>query len=130
MIRAVSWMIKTALFAAFILVLGNWIHWGGKTVSDQVKTEMSQVQRSGAASSLKTWERRLGKEVKEDATTGLSHKVMKIKKSIQAELPSDSTTSNSDGADGDKIPSSERQKLRALIQELNTSTSANISHEN
>lgn len=144
MIRALSGLIKTCLFAAVILILGNWIHWGGKSVSEQVKTEMTQVGQSKAAGSLKRW----GKQVKGDVAAEVTPKIYKevsgkvvekstklIKaakakvKTIESQAGLDSAQVDSP-SDGDKIPSSERQKLRALIQELNTSTSATLSHDN
>ena len=43
MLKIIGWIIKSALFAVLVLVLGNWIHWGDKTVSDQIKTKMGST---------------------------------------------------------------------------------------
>ncbi|MGZ3699951.1 MAG: hypothetical protein ACXVCH_17800 [Bdellovibrionota bacterium] len=96
MLKAIGWAVKVAVFAAVVLVLGNRIRIGSKTVSDQVRTGLAHAERSEIAGDMRDWATKLT----QDARRGLQ------KKSL---------------APREEIPSSERQKLRALIQELNSS---------
>lgn len=107
MIRAIGWCIKVTLFAGVILVLGNWIKWGNKTVSDQVKTQISHAERSDIAGALKKWTNTVTDEAKNGAAK--SSLFEKRRSEVRPQ---------------ERIPSSERQKLRALIQELNGSKTA------
>lgn len=138
MIHAIGWLIKTAFFAAFILVLGNWVHWGGRTVSEQVKNEMKQVERSRIGADvadqverLEGWTKNAKGAITTHVSQGISPQVSQhlkkppMKATSVPSTPTSVSPSASVG-DGDKIPPSERQKLRALIQELNTSTSAHL----
>jgi hypothetical protein len=122
MIHAMGWLIKITLFSILILVLGNWIHWNGRTVSDQVKTQISHAERSGLASSIRRWTNNVAQDVRseghEEARKTIRHKSENRPKEMEPAEASD------DVKPMEKIPSSERQKLRALIQELNTTTSA------
>src|SRR6185312_9150448 len=94
MLKALGWTLKIAMFAALVLVLGNYIHVGGRTVSDQVRTGLAHAERSDLASDVKDWATRLTK----DARKGASRHAREA-----------------------EIPSSEKQKLRDLIRELNSS---------
>ncbi len=120
MINAMGWLIKITLFSLLILFLGNWIHWNGKTVSDQVKTQIAHAERSDIATSIRKWTGNVTHDVRHQARKPARH---------ASPETSDDTASYKSGEPAEvtpmeKIPSSERQKLRALIQELNTSTSA------
>lgn len=48
MLRILGWMIKTTVFTVFILIAGHWIRWHGVTLSDHIKTGMSQVERTAS----------------------------------------------------------------------------------
>ncbi|MFL5813576.1 MAG: hypothetical protein ACJ763_08360 [Bdellovibrionia bacterium] len=127
MIHAMGWLVKITLFSIFILVLGNWIQWNGRSVSDQVKTQISHAERSDFANSIRRWTG----NVAHDVRNGAAHKSVRHKnESRPKEVASQETSSEetneapADVQPMEKIHSSERQKLRALIQELNTSTSA------
>ncbi len=100
MLKAIGWLVKLAVFSVVILVLGNWLRWDGKTVSDQIRTHLSQAERSDTVSSVRKW----AGSLVEDARRGTSR------------------LSNPDQfASKEEIKASERQKLRALIRELNRS---------
>jgi hypothetical protein len=132
MIHAMGWLVKITLFSILILVLGNWIQWNGKSVSDQVKTQISHAERSNIATSIRRWTGNVTQDMRNGATRkGAHHKVETRAKEVSYQETEDAGTSteSSQLASGEakpmeKIQSSERQKLRALMQELNTSTSA------
>ncbi|MEK6578827.1 MAG: hypothetical protein AABZ55_06340 [Bdellovibrionota bacterium] len=103
MLRLLGWLIRAAVFALVVLVLGNWFQYKGKTLSDQVRTGMAQAERTSVYKEAKTW----ANQVK--SKTGFNHKVTKIAPKANPEI-----------SDED-LPASERQKLKALIHELNGS---------
>ncbi len=108
MFKAIGWLIKLSLFTTLVLVLGNYFKWGGKTVSDQVKTQMSKAESLELPSippSVRGWTRSLVGDAKRGAK---SSKPRPIENELRPE-------------DGTEIPSSERQKLKTLIRDLNTS---------
>ena len=43
--RLLFWPLKLALFTLAILVLGHVVHFRGRTVSDQVKVQISSLQK-------------------------------------------------------------------------------------
>ena len=108
MLKLVGFFFKLATFAALILVLGNWIEWDGKTISDQVRLKMSHAERSPAISSIRHW----AEKITHDAHKGIQRKL-------------DHTTDNSRSTEEEEILPSERQKLKALIRELNGSHKRN-----
>jgi hypothetical protein len=117
MIKAIGWIIKVSVFAALVLVAANWVRVGGKTVSDQVKTQMSHAERSELVGTVKDW-----------ATTVTKDAQRSFEKRANlhntARPPNPMLRSSEDGNAGDRsseFPSSERQKLQALIRELNAS---------
>ena len=97
MFRALFWVLKVAIFSLIVLALGNWVHWRGKTISDQVKTNLSHAEQitGEAAENAKTWVEEKKREALGD-----------YKKVAKENAP-------------EHIAPSERQKLRALIRELN-----------
>jgi hypothetical protein len=101
MLRLIGTVIKTAIFAIIVLVLGNWLRWDGKTISDQVKIGMAHAEKQNILQSVRVW----AEQITHDAKQGLRRK------------PSQPLTSQST----EEISSSERQKLKALIRELNSS---------
>jgi hypothetical protein len=118
MIKAIGWLIKLTLFSVLILVLGNWIQWKGKSVSDQVKTQISHAERSDFANSIRRWTG----DVAQDARKGARRKSVRSV-SVEEETEVTSEEPHPAAKPMESIHSSERQKLRALIQELNTTTS-------
>lgn len=96
MLRLIGWIVKSALFAVIVLVIANVVKVGDRTVSDQVKTEIAHAENSEFAGKV----RHLAERVTHDARTGQRKKI-------------------------EAIPASERQKLRALMKELNSQAGAN-----
>jgi hypothetical protein len=97
MLNLIANLIKFALFSTFILVLGNSIHWRGKTISDQVKLSMAHAERSEVYGAVRNWTERLTHDAKKSAARKANQVIV------------------------DEILPSERQKLNALIRELNNS---------
>lgn len=96
MLSLLKTLIKLAALSVIILLLGNWVEVGGKTISDQIKVQLSHAEKTGAVSSVRNWANR----VTEDAREGIQRKMTK--------------------APPEKIHPTERQKLRELIHELNS----------
>ena len=98
MLKLIGSLFKAALFSLLILALGNRVHWNGITLSDQVRIGMAHAENTGIFEKIKDWAQDLTEDVRKGAHQKLKH----------------SETS-------EEIRSSERQKLKALIQELNSS---------
>lgn len=98
MLKLIGLVLKLALFSFFVLVLGNWVRWDGKTISDQVKLRMSHADEYEIIGSVKTW----ADQLTQDAKQGFHKKIDRV-------------------AAQEEISPSERQKLKALIRELNSS---------
>ncbi|MBI2712480.1 MAG: hypothetical protein HYX41_06460, partial [Bdellovibrio sp.] len=79
-----------------------WLHWGGKSISDQIKTGMAHAEKNPWVSDARDW----ASSVTEDVKTGLLKKNSTRENRLQVE----------------EVTGSERQKLRALIKELNGKT--------
>lgn len=100
MLKLISFLIKLSIFSVVVLAVGNRLKIGNQTVSDKVNTQLAHAERSELAGKV----RRLAGQLKEDASEGFRNKVRS-------------------NEDLEKIVSSEREKLRALIRELNSSSS-------
>ena len=98
MFRAIGFLIKISLFSLLVLILGNWIRWNGVTISDQIKFQMAHAEKSAVWMNITQW----SENMVHDARDGFKKK------------PQLRSTELEDH------PSSERRKLKALIQELNT----------
>jgi hypothetical protein len=105
MLRLLGWLIKLGVFATIVLVLGHVVTWKGKTISDQVKTQLSHAERTDLVGKVKRW----SKEI--DSTP------LNLGTGSGGTAPK--TGAGKDTAE--ELLSSERQKLKALIQELNSS---------
>lgn len=108
MFKALGLCIKLVIFSILVLILGNWLHWDGKTISDQVKLKMAHAERVGIVDTMRDW----AEKVTHDA-----------KKGFQKKTGRSSSTTPSEAQE--EITSSERQKLKALIRELNSSHGKN-----
>ncbi len=104
MLKFFGFCLKVAIFSILVLILGNTLYWDGKTISDQVKLKMAHAERSNVIDTVRDW----AKKVTLDAKLGLQ------RKPDHSVAPTHSSTH-------EQISSSERQKLKALIQELNHS---------
>jgi hypothetical protein len=102
MLKIFGLLVKISVFSLIVLVLGNWLRWDGKTISDQVRLKMSHAEESGVFDHFKSWTESLTS----DAKRGFRKKI-------------------SEASMDEEIPSSEKQKLKALIRELNSSQKHN-----
>lgn len=60
------------VFVAIVLVAGNLISWEGKTVSDQVRTQMAKVERTDTYRQARRDLRMLSSDLKEETTERFS----------------------------------------------------------
>jgi hypothetical protein len=142
MLRLIGWIIKCSLFAAIILVLGSLIHWRGRTVSDQLKLQLSHAEHLGglvhkaesmamgfpnpAPESARTRHRLpvaaealRGSAAGERAVAPRHLTSTSNISNISNTARTASTGSTPTAPAPEQIAPSERQKLRALIRELN-----------
>lgn len=141
MFKILGWVIKASLFAAAVLVLGNVLHIGGRTVSDQVRTSLSHAEQFDALDGVKTWTsdmadktRRAAEELKKPAkhanTSAVQNSRLTNRKTASENTPVERPRKlihadkivQTDPNSTESILASERQELRTLIRELNSST--------
>jgi len=96
MLKLIFGVFQLAIFAAIVLVLGNFVKWHGHTISDEIKTRVSHAEQIFGETQTKPIPRAAVKTTR---------------------------TNSSLRIEGEQISPSERQKLKALIQELNSSRS-------
>jgi hypothetical protein len=107
MLNALGSLLKTSAFIIGILLAGQWIEWDGKTLSSHVQRTWNQTMNLQTLERIKEW----AKEVTHDATEGAK------KLSSSDEVRSRAAAPARNGSE--EITSSEREKLRNLIRELN-----------
>jgi len=113
MLKLIGWVIKTTIFAAVILVLGNWIHWKGTTLSDHIKTQMAQVDRHAPIELSKIHLNQLP----EAAKNIIRESRIESKKSASTRgQPSTARAHDS----RDRISTQDQAQFRALLKELTT----------
>lgn len=100
MFKLIFFLIKLILLAVLILILGNWLKWDGKTLSDHIKIKMSQTESSQWIYSVRQWSEHL----LQDAKAGGDKKKDHISRF-------QSTTSPEE-----RISASEKKTLKMLIQ--------------
>lgn len=103
MIRAIGFLIKTCFFSVVILILGNWLKIGDRTISDQIKTQIAHAEQWKIAGKIRGWTMRFDPE-----HLGRQRKI-KLEEAV----------TGSDDHSSERISPSERQKLKNLILELN-----------
>ncbi|MGK5084161.1 hypothetical protein WDW37_12765 [Bdellovibrionota bacterium FG-1] len=114
MLRTVGFVIKAVLFSVFVIWISNWVRWDGKTVSEHVMNTANHIEKSNITQQARTWARKITVDAREGVAKK-SHRHNEVnsdRTETEAAAPSRSE---------DQIPSSERQKLRELIRELNHS---------
>ena len=104
MFKLMGFCIKLLTFSILILILANSLHWRGNTISDQVKIQMFHAEQSPWIGSIRTW----AEKISQDAHKGIQKQTGQFLEHHPARLQED-------------ISSSEKQKLKALIHELNYS---------
>jgi hypothetical protein len=143
MLKAIALVLKLAAFAAIVLVVANMLKWDGKTVSDQVKSQIAHAERSEIADRVReltgTAEDRAARELRERKAK-LTESIRRLKgedarekddsprvkdaaareRSPAREHLEEIAAADAPQARGERIQSSERQKLKALMKELNS----------
>jgi hypothetical protein len=99
MLRFILLIARLSGLSLLVLILGNALHWRGKTISDQVRTQMSHAERSETFESLQNWAQTLST----DAKKGFLKK-------------------NHFSKPNEDPHSSETPKIKALIQKLHSFT--------
>lgn len=136
MLKALGWIIKISLFSVAVLLAGDWVHWNGKTLSQHVRAQVGQAEHTNTAAYM----RGLTRRVTEDAREGFDKKIKQLKlktssaeiidrtemqaaapvSSMKGRLP-EQNSGQTMARTEEPIAPSERQKLKALIHELNSS---------
>ena len=138
MLKAIGWLIKASIFAVIVLIIGNYFKLGSKSISDQIKTQLSHAEPTDVVNEVKDW----AHHVTTDHKAGIAKKikaqteaVVETAASLTSQKPrianqnvvkaSKGQRAETVSATGEEIPSSERQKLRALMRELNSARDSN-----
>lgn len=107
MFKTLGLVLKVIVFSVLILVFAHKIHFGEKTISDEIRSKMAHAENSQIFQNAKLW----ASGLVADAKQGESHYRKVIPHQIEQTLiktPPD-----------EQFMPTERQKLRALISELN-----------
>lgn len=110
MIHLISTLFKTLFFAGIVLILGSLIKWDGRTISDQVKTGVAKAERSPWLKKTQNWVIEQKKDWLEPSQ----------RKPLQRNKNNTAQSQRWDGPNEQHPTYREREKLRSLIQELNT----------
>lgn len=114
MLKLFASILKATIFAVIILILGNWVQWDGKTVSDQIRSRMAAPTRANPIPNpiqgtldrtmhqVRSWGDRL-------STPSPS------RRQARAELTK--TRKDRSAGEIDRISPAEREKLRSLFEE-------------
>jgi hypothetical protein len=108
MLNALGNLIKLALFTVAILFAGQWIQWEGRPLASHVNRAIHQALNSEVMDRFVSWSKSLTRDAQEGAK--------KYSKGDEIRL----RASAPQRSEGEDITSSERQKLRELIRELNS----------
>lgn len=107
MFKPFFFVLKLTFFTAFILIFSHIVEWNGKTVSDQVRSQMSSAQRTT------DW---IG-DMKDKALKWMGG--IGSDSALEDKKPRSKPVQKSSFSRSNEFTPTERQKLRALIQELN-----------
>lgn len=129
MFRLIGFVIKVALFSLTVIVISNWVHWRGRTISDQVRLQLSHAEHSPAVqklpSDVKSWVQKKTRAVRNgrwDSSSAPRDQAGAIARQSGALHPRAALASDEGHASegqSETLPASERQKLKDLIRELN-----------
>lgn len=67
MIKFFGFLFKTTLFILFILILGNWVKWDGKTLNGHIQSHIAKVEKSPNFRKAAGWSEDTLKEVSKSA---------------------------------------------------------------
>lgn len=144
MLNALSWVLKLTLLSIAILIAGEWIRWDGRTLAQHVMLGIGHAEKSDTADYL----RDLTRKITDDARSGFEKKAkspsrksavahksageaqeeaLTDRTEMQAAAPMaaptsanrDPRTTRGSARSDERLQPSERQKLKALIRELN-----------
>lgn len=147
MLKFLGFLLKASVVALLIVLVGNWLRWDGKPVNDQIRTHLSHAETSevfhGIQNKAKSWSKGIRPSLSPDRSNddlddqdahhdrlhGERHakpqpKGGGDKLSATARLnPADRKPASGETPSGvtDEHLPSEKQKLRALISEMNQS---------
>lgn len=114
MLRILGIAFKFTLFTCLVLVLGQLIHWRGRSVSDQVKTTLASAQRSPQIKKVK----RSSQTLLDDARTAIQEQTKNLPGRAAAAL-NDEELEKASPKKGppvaEEIPHGEREELNALL---------------
>lgn len=109
MFKLMGYAIKTIIFSVIVLVAGNLITIGDRTLSDHVRTGITGVKDAGIPEKINDWAKS-----QPAVPTERAERMKKAPANNQA-----ANSKNLDDASSDEITPSERRKLKALIAEMN-----------
>lgn len=151
MLKAMGALLKLALFSIVILLAGQWISWDGRTLSQHVQAQFAHAEKSDTAAYMRGLARRVTEDARsgfEKKTKQRGHVPAATHAAQKAAVPQENDSELTDRTETqaaaplqapahtaaqpqaevrtiahaeEQIPPSERQKLRALIRELNSS---------
>jgi hypothetical protein len=119
MLRALGFVLKCGLFALAVLVLGNWVRWDGRTASERVTRWIHRPDFSEVAERVGSGLQRWSRSLTMDARAGADRASTRDRAGSSQAGPR--REDRADPGSSESISPSERQKLRALIRELNSS---------
>jgi len=109
MLKLLGFLIKATLFSAVVLIAGNLIHVGDRTVSEHVNSMVTSVTNAGIPGKLQEW----ANSQPAIPTDRVDHARRAPSRNLSASAKSESNSG------GDEITPTERKKLKALIEEMN-----------
>jgi|GEM_PF-6023490 len=122
MFSLASKLIKMILFVVVVVLVANRVRWSGETLSDKIETTAAHAELTyhqspfGPGNLNRAWSQAMGTLLNQLATT---HAWVEKKKASYAQKAKEAESVEKSVEPGQ---SSERQKLRALIDELNRSS--------
>src|SRR6478735_959200 len=65
MLNAIGFFFKLIAFSAFILIVGNWAKWDGRTLNQHVQAQLSRAQESEFADQAREWTHKITDDARE-----------------------------------------------------------------
>ncbi len=117
MLKLIGGLIKAALFALIVLVIGSTVRIGDRTISDQIKVRIASAERSEPLRQAKTVVENIGEEARQ-GTLQVSREITRKLSQPPGESPRESKEKQR-SAKRSEIPSAERQELKNVIDLAN-----------
>lgn len=114
MFKLIGFFVKATVFSVAVLVMGSLIEWKGGTLSDRVRDGIEVVRDSSVIQRSGRWMQEAFSSGRDAARKLLGESPNKWRNSPTKEA-SDAVSNR------EELLTSERQKLKALIHELNSS---------